>query len=117
MFLPTTLTESWISATVATFDGRRLEVGDRQEPGLRLRIGEASANWSVMTRGPGGEKARLPLGSWPGVSLERARSLAKAFKRTFADTAAEELDELAVVTLLERYKTRRLSQLRKGDVM
>jgi integrase len=113
----TALTETWISATVAAFDGRRLEIGDRNEPGLRLRIGEASAKWSVMTRGPGGEKARLPLGSWPGVSLDRARSLARAFKRTFAGAAEEELDELAVVTLLERYRARRLSQLRKGDVI
>lgn len=112
------LTDEWISnAVAAAARGRRLELGDHVEPGLRLRIGEASAKWSVMAGSAGGERTRLPLGSWPAVNLDRARALARAFKRTFAETSEPELDELAVVTLLARYRARRLVQLRKGAVI
>ena len=116
--MATALTEDWISTAVTRADRRqRVEVGDRLEPGLRLRLGEGSARWSLLTKGAAGEKTRLPLGTWPAVTVERARTLARAFRRTLTTSAEETLDEQEVVTLLERYRKRRLSQLRKGAVI
>src|SRR5882757_5042 len=59
--LPAALTEFGIARAVDGFSGaRRLELIDGDEPGLRLRIGDRAAKWSVMTPGPTGERIRMP---------------------------------------------------------
>ena len=70
-----------------------------------------------MTPGPDGERARVPLGGWPKVGLEQARALAQGFKRTIRQLEADADAELTVSILMERYRTRRLRQLRKGAVI
>jgi integrase len=116
--LPDVLTNEAIQAA---WDGRQetgqIELQDGFEPGLRLRIGPRAASWSLLTRGPDAEKSRLPLGSWPKVGIEQARALAQAFKRTLHQLEADASAELTVSGLLERYRKRRLEQLRKGRVM
>jgi integrase len=112
------LTESRIAATIRDPKrAARLELADGAESGLRLRISGASAQWSVLTRGADAERVRLPLGAWPGMGVEQARKVAGALKGALAGVAASDGDEGSVGAIFLRYKTRRLSQLRKGAVM
>ena len=112
------LTDEAIAAAVQQREGvSRVELVDSAEPGLRLRIGGRVAQWSVLTRGAVADRVRLPLGSWPAVTADQARTLARALKGTFASVAANEQNDTSVGVLLARYQARRLAQLRKGAVM
>jgi integrase len=104
------------AAVVETTRGRR-ELADSEETGLRLRISESSSQWCVLARGAGGERLILPVGKWPGTSVEQARQIASAIKGAVAEaTDCDEVD-LSLGAILSLYKTRRLSQLRRGAGM
>jgi integrase len=62
-------------------------------------------------------RLRIPLGNWPDVPVAEARKLVAKLKATFEPPAAEETAALTVAKLLDRYDTRRLSQLRKRRVI
>jgi integrase len=96
---------------------KRAEIADRREPGLRLRLGPDGATWSVMTYTLSGSRVRVPVGAWPAVGVDEARSFAGALKATFQQPHAPDEPTLSLRTLLDRYEARRLSQLRKGAVM
>lgn len=102
---------------VALQSPERLELVDAAVPGLRLRSGSAGARWSLLTKGPDGEKVRIPLGAWPKIDVAQARILAGALRSTLADLAKDDEAALSVRALLARYEARRLCQLRKGRVM
>lgn len=51
-------------------------VNDGAQPGLVFRVRKGSTSWSLLTSGPSG-RVRITLGSYPEVSLARARGLAK----------------------------------------
>lgn len=56
--------------------GQRVEIADLACPGLVLRASATSKSWSVAYRPKGGKMQRLSLGSYPQVTLARARELA-----------------------------------------
>jgi integrase len=115
--VPAALTDQRIEAVMADPKRKqRLELVDSREPGLRLRIGESTAKWSVLARGAAAARLRVPIGAWPTVGVEHARTMARALKRTFAEAPETEADD-SLGTLLDRYKLRRLVQLRKGAVI
>jgi integrase len=114
----TPLTDEVVALAVNYREGAaRVELIDGAEPGLRLRLGGRVAQWSVLTRGAVADRMRLPLGTWPTMTVEQARTLAKALKGTFASVTAADQGEATLGSVLLRYNSRRLSQLRKGAVM
>ena len=94
-----------------------IEIFDALEPGLRLRIGSGAARWSYRVCVPAQSRLRIPLGTWPEVSVGDVRQLVARLKASFDPPDASEPAVLTVGGLLERYQARRLSQLRKGRVM
>ena len=83
-------------------------------PGLRLRVSLNEVRWSVLTNGVDGRRIRIPIGQWPSVDLECARSQARRLKRAMERPADEDDADLSVGRLLDLYDGRRLVQLRKG---
>jgi len=76
------LTKAGIEAALAKVaKDQRIELVDDREPGLRIRIGERAAKWSVLVRTPTGDRIRIPLGAWPGLGIADARKAAQNTKR------------------------------------
>jgi integrase len=75
--MPRYLDESLIIKLVKGIErDNRREISDSAEPGLRLRMGPRTAMWSVIIRHCSGQRRRINLGYWPGISLEQARRIA-----------------------------------------
>jgi integrase len=112
------ITDELITATLARpTRPAPIEIIDALEPGLRLRIGPGAARWSYRLARPDQSRLRLALGSWPEVSVGDVRQLVARLKTSFETPAPDGPAVLTVADLLERYTTRRLSQLRTGRVM
>lgn len=111
------LTDEAIEAILSTRPRQRMEVTDPLEPGLRLRFGAEGIAWSVLTYTLGGGRVRVPVGAWPAVRASEARAFALAFKASFQQARTPNEAELSLRSLLDRYDTRRLSQLKKGRVI
>lgn len=111
------LTEEFIRIALGDRDRPiQKELADELEPGLRLRLAAREARWSVLTKTVGEDRVRIPLGGWPAVSLDEARRFARSIKTTY-EQRGEDPATFSVAQLLDRYRARRLSQLRKGKVM
>lgn len=123
------LTKATIDAATAKIGkGQRVELIDDREPGLRIRIGERSAKWSVLVRTHLGEKIRVPLGAWPALGIADARKAAQDTKRDVerggnpneAKRAAARAAEIAarnrrsLSDVLDEYETAKLASLRRG---
>src|SRR3546814_6017553 len=77
--MSTGLTKADIEAAVDAARGRKgpqIELRD-----LRFRAGERSAKWSLMVGLHTGERSRIPLGSWPALSINDARAAAREDRR------------------------------------
>jgi integrase len=112
------LTEQQIQDAVSrTGEGGREELIDGGEPGLRLRLGQHEARWSVLASGADGRRIRIPIGQWPVIGLLAARDHARRLKRAMDRSAGEVEPELDLNRLLGLYDRRRLVQLRKGRVI
>ncbi len=94
-----------------------VEIIDAVEPGLRLRIGSGAARWSYRVGLVDQNRLRIPLGTWPEVSVGDVRQLVGRLKASFDPPVPSEPAVLTVEVLLERYEARRLTQLRTGRVM
>lgn len=74
--------------------GKRLELRDSEEPGLIFRVTESGArSWSLRYRNAAGEQRRKSLGSYPSVTLSKAREEARKTKGAVAggsDVVGEE---------------------------
>lgn len=98
----------------------RAELHDAKESGLRLRLGERTAKWSVQKRTHGGGIIRVPLGSWPAVGIADARIAAQEAKRDVEKgvnpneqrKAARNYSSLR--DLLDIYDKAKLGKLRSG---
>lgn len=81
---------------------RRLEIADHLVRGLSLRVSAAGAKtWAVRYRVTGGQQRRLTLGTFPALSLEKARAAALAALARVAeghDPARERLASRAART-------------------
>jgi len=116
----TGITDAEIMAAKALGSGKRnrLELIDGLEPGLRLRVLVGSARWYVLAKTGAGMRARIPLGVWPVLAVADARSAARTIKQNLALVCGDAEEGAATVgVIFDRYKARRLSQLRKGVVM
>jgi integrase len=71
--MPRTLTDEIID--FAALDGSP-ELADTLAPGLRIRFNSRGAHWSVLAYVLAGRRSRIPLGTWPTVSIEQAREAA-----------------------------------------
>lgn len=110
------LTPDIIAQTrIAAREGERVELTDDQEPGLRLRISEGAARWSLLTHVAGAVRVRLPLGEWPALDIDSARASARAVKAQIAGQDPEAAGPLTVSALLQQYGRKRLGQLRRGE--
>lgn len=117
---PVGLTEEaiLIAREVVSREGGVQELVDGVEPGLRLRVSARSARWHVTVEGGQQAQAKATLGSsWPQLSIGDARLAARSIIHNLTRLGAEEPNEGALGAILDRYETRRLSQLRKGVVM
>lgn len=108
---PCELTEAGIRAAIRAVSGARQEISDGAEKGLRLRIGPDAAAWSVLVR-DGNDRARLALGSWPEISIDEARSLARERREHFARRYSGSIH--TVGHLLEQYERFRIPHLKRG---
>lgn len=95
----------------------RGELIDGLEAGLRLRMGSNVVTWSVTTRSPTGKRIRVSIGNWPDIGVAEARSFANRIKASFAPADPQQEQAFTVHHLFELYRARRLSQLRKGEVI
>ena len=93
--------------------GKRLEVSDSVEAGLRLRVGPRGARWSVLTDSVKGTRSRVDLGSWPTVDVNQAREGARTVKR-YSQLSDADSPAVTVGRLLDRYRDSRIRQLRQG---
>jgi integrase len=116
--LASQITDQLIIAALAR-KGRAapVEIIDAVEPGLRLRIGSGAARWSYRVGLVDQNRLRIPLGTWPKVSVGDVRQLVGRLKASFDPPVPSEPAVLTVEVLLERYEARRLTQLRTGRVM
>lgn len=65
--------------------GKRLELRDDDEPGLIFRVTDAGKRtWSLRYRNAAGEHRRKAIGSYPSVTLSRAREEARKIKGAVA---------------------------------
>lgn len=116
--MTTSLTDEFVARALQAPGGcRRGELIDGIENGLRLRIGATAVSWSVTARGPAGKRIRVSIGRWPDISVAEARSFASRIKASFAPAVPEQDQIFTLRHLLDLYRTRRLSQLRKGLVI
>ena len=93
----------------------RVELVDGREEGLRLRAGERGARWSVLVRSREGGRVRIPLGSWPAVSIAEARTGARSVRLQMGYALGTPDRAFNVGELLEIYRRRKLSQLKRGE--
>ncbi|MFM7377623.1 MAG: tyrosine-type recombinase/integrase [Erythrobacter sp.] len=98
----------------------RVELHDTKTSGLRIRIGERGAKWSVQKRTVQGGIVRVPLESWPKMDVDAAREeaenvaveLRKGINRNEQRKAARTYSSLR--ELLDIYDKAKLAQLRSG---
>jgi integrase len=95
-------------------NGGRTELIDDVENDLRLRIGKDGAKWSVLTVGADGDRSRVSLGSWPRVTIERARASAQTAKQQVRSGFGDEAPKQTVREFIDLYDRRKLRQLRRG---
>ena len=75
------LTDRFVASVTAPESGR-LDVFDKQESGLILRVsGEGRKTWAVRYRTLDGRQPRFTLGTYPATGLRKARELAQDAKR------------------------------------
>lgn len=135
------LTDSRVAAITPPTEGRD-EYADDLVRGLRLRVGTSGRKaWIVRTR-LGAKVLNKTLGSYPVLSLAKAREEAQALllgiatdgapraERTFGDLASDWIDRVAkpnnrswqlqdrrlALHILPAWKDRKLSSIRRGDV-
>lgn len=94
-----------------------VEILDSIEPGLSLRIGLKNARWSYRSRAMEQSRLRLSLGAWPEVSVGQVRMLVGRLRVGLDADAAGQPLALTMGELLAIYDARRLSQLRKRQVI
>ena len=78
--MPTQLTDTAIAKARRDVKatGKRRDLADAGQPGLRLRITPAgSTGWVLACRDRAGRMRRFPLGSFPGLGLAQARQKAR----------------------------------------
>ncbi|MGC9954823.1 MAG: tyrosine-type recombinase/integrase [Rhizomicrobium sp.] len=105
------LTDRFVAGAKAT-DLPQVDYFDAGTPGLALRVSEGGKKaWTYLFTSPrGGKRARLTLGTYPAVSLARARTLALEAKGHVDDRrdprdvfAAKDASALTVALLCESY--------------
>lgn len=112
----------------AAATGKRCDMADAGQAGLRLRITPAGgAAWVLACRDRAGRMRRFPLGSYPGLGLAKARGAARAMHQQVrvdgADPVAERRAERAqaaaaregigtLAALLDLYERQRGGKLR-----
>jgi integrase len=93
--MATIITETAISAAVKRAnEGKcRVELTDKELPGLRLRVMPAGKKnpkggktWSLMTRDHEGRLKRFPLGAHPAMGVSAAREAARALRPAVRET-------------------------------
>lgn len=93
--MPIQTTDKAISskAKLAADTGRRIELIDAGQRGLRLRLTPSGArSWVLAARDAGGVLRRFPLGSYPTMGISAAREAARAMRarvQAGADPIAE----------------------------
>jgi integrase len=96
--MATVITETAISAAVKRANGGkcRVELTDKELPGLRLRVMPAGKKnpkggkaWSLMTRDHEGRLRRYPLGTHPQMGVSAARDAARAMRPGVREADAE----------------------------
>lgn len=93
--------------------GKRLEVSDSIEAGLRLRVGPRGARWSVLTNSAKRTRSRAYLGSWPTLDANQARERARTIKR-YSRLLDTDAPAVTVGRLMDGYLESRIPQLRQG---
>lgn len=120
------LTDKRVEAAEAAPEGQRVHLWDDTRRGLALRITDKGAkSWVVMRRPKGSAKVkRVTIGSYPAVTLARARELAKPYlddleegvdpiaKRDAEEQAAERRAEGVVDKALDDYEAGPVEALR-----
>ena len=105
------LTDRFVAGAKAT-NLPQVDYFDAGTPGLALRVSEGGKKaWTYLFTSPrGGKRARLTLGTYPAVSLARARTLALEAKGHVDDRcdprdvfAAKDASALTVAMLCESY--------------
>jgi integrase len=106
----------------------QLELLDEREPGLRFRVGERSAGWSLLVRLKNGQRSRIKLGAWPGMGISEARVAARDVRSKIEqgmdpneekriatrNAALEARNRTTLKDLLDLYETSVLSGQRQG---
>jgi integrase len=123
------ITETAISAAAkkAATDGVRVELIDKVQPGLRLRVSPAGAKtWVLTARDADGRMRRFTLGHHPGMGAADARNEARRLRadvRRGADPVKETRERRALAkaatdgvatfgALLDLYETKQGSKLK-----
>jgi integrase len=94
--MPVTLTETAISkaAREAEKSGKRRDLADAKNPGLRLRLTPNGAkSWVLACRDRDGRMRRFPLGAFPTVSISDAREAAKTTLQNVRQAGADPIAE------------------------
>jgi integrase len=115
--MATHITDQLIVEALAKSGAPGFEMCDTVERGLSLRCGAGAARWSYRVEVAEKTRLRIPLGTWPDVTVIEVRHLAAKVRASFCPPDPCEPLVITVGVLLERYHVRRLSQLRKGRVM
>lgn len=122
------LTDRFLDSLSAPEEGR-VTYSDTVRAGLHLRVGPSKRSWMYEKRVHGGQKRKHSLGTWPGVSLADARSIAleiQAEAERGIDRVANAADaqreaerksatEKSVSDVLAKYEQLKLSSLRTGQ--
>jgi integrase len=111
------LTDQLIAEALAKAGALGSEMCDAVEPGLSLRVGAGAARWSYRVEAAEKTRLRIPLGTWPDVTVIEVRHLVAKVRASFCPPDPSEPLAITVDVLLERYRVQRLSQLRKGTVI
>jgi integrase len=110
---PAHWTEAGIASLMKRSGSDPRELTDPTLPDLRLRIGSGVAHWTMVGGATGGVRLRMTLGAWPALGLSDARNA--VFKLKGGDGRPSDQRGSTVSLLLERYKMRRLAQLKTGE--
>lgn len=115
--------------------GKRLDISDKAQSGLRSRVSTDPSRpdgmrrvWAAEIRVKAGPKRKITLGEYPEMSLAAARNLAAEIRvearngidrvgeaeKARAEKAANEARKITVQTVLASYVEMNLSQLRSG---
>ena len=118
------LTDRWVAA--ATSNGKtQADIFDSQVKGLAIRISAKGRKaWTVFYSRPAtGKRARLTIGTYPEISVSKARLMAiEAKAQVFGgdDPGARKKaahSAMRVRDLIAEYLARHASQLRSGDAI